>query len=520
MKAPAWWIAPIRYAPAIASMGSADPNRATRTITKGEQGIAVRKGGCRVESRSHHSRMPDEGAVGSRCVGTSNFLHSPNFRMSRLAAALLIIAALATLAWLLIDWEWSTIDDPGHVLALQAHVQQQGRIAGAFAYMGDLIEKDRSWALFRPSYWVYPAIFYQLPVAVAHAVRLLMVILAIAGPIIYFRRNGASRSRLAVTALLVFAAGSVLYQGLFLVSLQELSGAAFVGLGLLMRRSGWRVASWTVAAWFKAPFAWLLVGEAVVLWRRGERRLATVSGLIGAGTLVVSAIVSRGGTYTGAYSLDPVVIASNVSKLAVPSNVLLLVSVVWWLAATQTGLQRTPETLVFGVALIGYTVQLLPWMVDAYYMGPISYFLGLALVSLLTQPSGVSGRAIAVGLVVPAVVALALVAIPLRQGLATNAVLAGLSHCLADRPTSATVILGELPYVTTSMEGPIRIAESVKLRNPKWTGTVQLETPDGEGLRDPSTTLYAVIGAGSLPAGRGAEVVCQARNLTVYELGS
>ncbi len=133
-------------------------------------------------------------------------------------------------------------------------MEQHGPILGPLALVRDMFLIDRDWALFRPAYWVYPSVFYLLPLPLAHVLRLLMVVVAVAGPVVYFHRRGGSRPRLAFILVLVVASCSTLLLGLYFVSLQEVSGAAFIGLGLLIKREGWRIVAWTVAAWFKSPF--------------------------------------------------------------------------------------------------------------------------------------------------------------------------------------------------------------------------------------------------------------------------
>ena len=417
------------------------------------------------------------------------------------------------------DWDWSTIDDPGHALLLRQRIEELGLPGGMLQYGRDLFEIDRTWALFRPSYWVCPSFFYLLPVGLAHVVRLAMVVVAIAGPLVFLRRHRASMPRLAIAALVMLGASSTLYLGLFFLSLQELSGAACIGLGLLVRRRWARVVWWTIAAWFKAPFAWLLVGEAIALWRRGERRLAVVSGVLGVGTLATAAVVARGGSYTSQYRIDPYLMMDNWPKLLEPMNSLLLVALVWWLVVTRASLRASALTIAVGIGFVGYTGQLLPWGVTAYYMGAISYLFGLLLISVLTDPDRVSMRRLVVGLSLPAVIAAYLVWTPVSQGLRTNAVIDGIGDCLVERPGSKTLISGSLIYVTTSPEGPFRIVQNLALRDPRWAGDIANDDEARTGLRDPSVTHYAVIAPAPAPEGRAATPVCGNTAVTVFDVG-
>ena len=155
---------------------------------------------------------------------------------------------------------------------------------------------------------------------------------------------------------------------MFLVSLQELSGAAFVGLGLKTRRNPTRIALWLVAALFKAPFAWILIGNSVFLWRQKKRLEATISGGLGIAVLAASALWSRNGGYTSGYRLNPLDLGiyENFSRLVEPMNALLLVGLVWWLIVTNSSVKRHADSLLFLIAFAGYTVTMIPWRVPAY----------------------------------------------------------------------------------------------------------------------------------------------------------
>src|SRR5204863_2081758 len=97
----------------------------------------------------------------------------------------------------------------------------------------------------------------------------------------------------------VLAADPSLYRGVWYLSLQELSGVCFVGLGLTSRRPGWRLAAFVTAAWFKAPFAWLLVGYgALLLVRRTGRWWGAAFVASGAVTLAAATVFARSGSYT------------------------------------------------------------------------------------------------------------------------------------------------------------------------------------------------------------------------------
>ncbi len=406
-------------------------------------------------------------------------------------------------------------------MVIGQEIAESGRLSGTFHRFIQLYEGDQSGGVFRPAAWLYPPLVYQLPVSLAHLVRLLMVIAVILGPVVYFRRSGASSSRLWLTLFIIIAGASTLYQGLFLLSIQELGGAAFVGLGLLARRNPSRIALWLAAALFKAPFAWLLVGNATLLWRQKKRLEATISGGLGVGILAISAIWSRNGSYSGRYNLDPLnpAVWENFSRLVEPMNALLLVSVLWWLIITNSSVKRHADWLLFFIAWAGYTLQMIPWGISAYYMGPISYLFAIFLASILVNARNTNSRQIFIGLLMPAFVALWLARITLSLGFEINSVMYESNKCLAPLSGSSTVINGQLLYVTSSLEGPIRIKEQLALDDPSWNGSVSMEDVVLSGFSNPDTTHYLTIGDALVPDGRTFNQVCSGNTVTLYQLG-
>ena len=439
------------------------------------------------------------------------------------------VAGALTLAisvvWLFLPWAWSPVDGPGQVLMLSKEITESGRFSGTLNHIMRLARTEvfgnEGTGTFRPAAWIYPALVYQLPVALAHLVRLLMVVAVILGPLAYFRRCGASSSRLWLTLLIMVAAASTLYQGLFLLSIQELGGAAFVGLGLMARRHSFRIVFWLIAALFKAPFAWLLVGNAVFLWRQKKRLQAAINGGLGLGIIAISAVWSRSGAYASSYNLNlrDLGIYENFSRLVEPMNALLLVGLVWWLISTNGSVKRNANSLLFLIAWVGYTLTMIPWGVTAYYMGPISYLFGIFLASILVDNEYINRRQILIGLIMPAFVAFWLARITLNLGFEINSVMYESKQCLASLSSSSTVISGGLLYVTSSYEGPIRLIEQLQLDDPNWDGSVTLEDAALTGFSSPDTTHYLTIGGALIPEGRSSTQVCNQSAITLYELG-
>ena len=435
-----------------------------------------------------------------------------------LAAGTITLALIVI--WFRIPWEWSPVDDAQQVVAIQNEIQAAGVVPGTVNRFLQLAQADPQWGLFRPGYWFFQSVVYQLPISVAHVLRLLMVTVAILGPLIYFRRAGVKNQTLWFILFLLVASGATLYQGLFLTSLQELSGAALIGLGLMTYRSWLRILLWLGAAWFKSPFSWLLIGYSIYLWRKNRRREAIVSAFLGVGSLAISAIVSRLGDYTAGYNLNLLNLGmyENFSRLVEPMNALLLVSIVWWLLATNGSFKRQPDWVMFFVAWAGYTLQMIPWGVTAYYMGPISYLFGIFIAATIVNSKKLNSIQFLIALSMPIFVALWLTRITLNFGFEINSVMLESKQCLAPLSGSNTVMAGQLLYVTTSPEGPIRIMGAIELEDPAWTGSITLDDPENSGFLDPQTTHYLRIGDSPLPKGRSAMTVCERSSVTLYEL--
>ncbi len=439
---------------------------------------------------------------------------APLPRSVKLAIAAVIGGLI--IAWLLIDWEWSTVDDPGQVILLGREIQANGWWGGMTERAGQLMRGDIGGGIFRPAAWVYPVLVYQLPVEWAHVVRLVMVLVAIAGPVAFYRRLGSSPQFTVFALIVMIGASSTLYEGLFLISIQELGGAAFIGLGLLLPWRNARIAMWLLAALFKPPFAWFLVAYGLYLWIDKRRPQAIVSAVLGIGMLAVSTLIATSSEVTESYPLDPLnpALWNQVAKLIEPMNALLLVSVLWWAVVTRARLQVSKETALFGFAWLAYTAQMLPWGISAYYMGPISYAFGLLLLSLLNRDTAIGRARLLVGYTLPVLLSAWLVRVPLAWGFTMNSVVNETIDCLAPHPGTKTLMLGDLLYVTSSPEGPIQIEGRLQREFPGWDGMIR-HTSNVDAFSDPDF-LLAIRGTSPSAMPEGAEIVCSGPTVTLY----
>ena len=427
-----------------------------------------------------------------------------------------IVLLLASFSWWYISlpWEWSNIDDPGFVLSLESETTRNGSL-GYFTHIWYMVDVDVTWGLFRPSYWLYPSFVYWLPIGVAHLIRLGFLLLAIIGPVVAFRRRGADLPTLIVGVTLIIISGRYLFEGLFFVSIQELSGAAFVGVGLMVKSSGGRIAAWVIAAWFKSPFSWLLVAEAVALWTEGKRRQAVISGSLGVGTLAIAYFFARSGSYTSGYSLDYGAVWrawNNIPRLLELGTALTLVALIWWLIITSTRLRIDRMSAVLGFGWLGYTAHLLPWGVTGNYAAALNYLLALFLFSLLTgnwQLPAVQ-RLLAVSLpLVLATISLAWISRDLYE---RNTTARGITDCIVDIGTGEVSISSRF-----GPEAVVRIEQKLEIASREIDWAVESFDP-GSGGRAGRT--YVLTQEELAASGFPLRAVCTLPRASVGKMGS
>jgi hypothetical protein len=437
-----------------------------------------------------------------------------------------VCLVILSIIWLLVPWEWSTIDDPGFVLGLQQRIAEHGFLGGQASSLQSMFASDIDWGLFRPSYWAYPGLFYLLPVELAHLVRLFMLLVAIAGPLVFMRRRGASSISLIAAGLVLVTASSGLIVGLEFTSLQELSGAAFVGLGFVFPRAAARLTLWTIAAWFKAPFAWLLIGYAIPLWRRGQRASAILSASLGLGTIVLAAAMARNGDYTARFYRNSIglildAVLSNGPKFFELPTLLVLVAFAWWVLLARPQLRFDAMTITLLIAVLGYSANLISWTVSGYYIGPVILLLGILLVSTLGVQRQLNKPRLAAALAMPLIIAAWITSTSVGKVFTANEAIVQARDCLLGLPTqSNTALSGDLTYVAT-LEGADRLSQIATLSNSSWQGSVTFVDVGSPALPQ-GTTHYLWVSSktptdGLLPFGK---LQCSTPLVTVVTLAN
>jgi hypothetical protein len=373
------------------------------------------------------------------------------------AAVVAVVLAAAVVGFGLLPWEWSFIDDGGLMTYSAAARETHGPVAGTWTYIETGWRYDFQWGLFRPVFWVWVPLFYLLPVGAAHAVRAGMLLAAVGGAVLAVSREFAGRQRwvMAVwTGVAVLAEASI-YAGLYYPSIQELSGLCLIGLGLLVRRRPvLRLLAWTAAAWFKAPFAWLLLAYGLLLlWRRRERALGLAYTVLGAGTLVVLAGVARTGSYAQDHlSLTRHTLVLNLSMACGAGKTALVVVLLGAvLVGARFGLggwrrpaagePAGPDPLAAAVLLggLGYLANLVFWRTNSYYASGYLYLLTVGTLLAVRQIATLRATRLVAALLVPALVAAPTVRAGIRETWRHNQMVVGLRDCVLGLPGAPTV---------------------------------------------------------------------------------
>ncbi|MEN3309914.1 MAG: hypothetical protein V7603_6116 [Micromonosporaceae bacterium] len=441
-------------------------------------------------------------------------------RVRPLAAFAALAAGLVLVA--LLPWEWSFIDDGALLTVLHAKQNAHGAILAVPADIYQMYRTDLSWGLFRPSYWVYCGIFYLLPVGPAHAVRVAMLLAALAGPLLVVWRAFAGRVRPAMlgwTAATLLSDGS-LYMGVWYPSLQELSGLCFVGLGLIARRPWLRASCWLVAAWFKAPFAWLLLGYGLLLCRRRETRaVGAAAAAFGVGTVVAAVIFAHDGRYTAAMTFARSAVELNLGNACALLGG-ALVAVVAGLVALRPRLDLggdpTPAALLIGGA--GYLANLLIWHTDSYYASPYVYLFSVGILLAVRDVAPVSGARLCASLATPVFVAGYFGLAAVHAGRSNTGTVVGLRDCVLRLPDGVNVGYNR-------QEAWIRLDYIVREHRPKWTGRMVMVEPDQTAGMSRTGRVghldYFINQPGyysAAPSLTAGPVVCRTPGATVYRV--
>ena len=377
-----------------------------------------------------------------------------------------------------IEWEWSFIDDPVQKRAVNEMSETYGLVPGALHYVRDQAVNDwSSWGLFRPLYYVYTAVFYQTTPAIAHGLRLAMLLIVVLAPALVFarRQEGGYRPLLAAWALCLLLANTTLYQGLTFLSLQELTGLAFAALGLATSNRYARSLLWLCAAWMKTPFVWLFLawGLFLLLARRPKLGVAVLAA--GVATVLAAAVAARAGTYSSNFVISAPRMAASAREAISLFYWPGLIGVFGLLALRPrptTIAWSDPITLVLASGGVLYLANLLPWgNLGVYYASPAVWMLSAAAIRLVasaqTRPWSGQWRPLTAAVLVVTIAATGyLVTKILRLQLQRNEAVVNLRNFALGLPEPRPIIGINGP------EAAHRLHEIVLFHRPDWAGTI------------------------------------------------
>jgi hypothetical protein len=227
---------------------------------------------------------------------------------------LLFLAACVVAFYLWFPLDWGLMDDSEYVLGIRKHLEA-GWLEGTKNRILEHASIDLRTGIFRPSFWWYTALAYQLPVRLAYFSRfleyLVIVLSAYSLFALGFKKYSSAVQRAAVLVSLaaVFSIRS-LYEGIALFSLQEFTGLFFVALGywIYANERSERISLkntllvfllLAVGIGFKPPFVWVYFLFASGLFFFERRRLmALVIAAIGVGYFLFTMRLAQSGFYS------------------------------------------------------------------------------------------------------------------------------------------------------------------------------------------------------------------------------
>lgn len=302
---------------------------------------------------------------------------------------LIVTSLVLVVAWsVLIEWEWSFVDDAGQKTALADATSRAGLLPGVLDHIESQARADwAGWGLFRPVYYVYAGLFYLTTPAVAHGIRLGMLLAVVLIPAYRFAKREGTHADLPlfIWATCLFLANTTVYQGLTFLSLQELTGLALVAAGLATSNSWGRSLLWLAAAWMKTPFVWLFLAWGLwLVLKRGNRLVGAAVIATAVATVVAAAVSARAGTYSSNFVISAAQIQMSV-RTAIPlfywPGLIGALGLIALRPQLRSIAWRDPLALVLAAGGLLYLANLLPWgRIGVYYGAPAIWMLSAAAV--------------------------------------------------------------------------------------------------------------------------------------------
>ncbi len=320
----------------------------------------------------------------------------------------LVAIALVGSFYLFFPLDWGLMDDSEYVLGIQNHLKL-GWLQGTWNRISEHASIDLRTGIFRPSFWWYTALAYQLPVRIAYFSRFLEYFIIIACGLIMIRSAVKhylqdSQNVLIATSVCSILAIRSLYEGIAFFSLQEFTGLFFVVLGFFVysRENAKQLGAArfvlvlfliSIGIGFKPPFVWIYFLFALGLFFYERRRVWAI-GVFGLGAIYF--YITMRLAQTGFYSQEIYqfsatrFIQSILSFAKHISPVFVVLFAVVFLIFRPAFTRKFPRSLnrmqwigieIFGAGVL-YMGTLLPRGIGdsyGYYFGPPIFLLTLGI---------------------------------------------------------------------------------------------------------------------------------------------
>ncbi len=134
----------------------------------------------------------------------------------------------------LYPWEWGILDDTPFLRQVRGLVQQYGLFEGVLRKIQQFAHEDRNYGILRPLFWIYTAIIYLWPAKLAYFIRFVMFLVIILCPLFLNKKHSNPTTLSTFFLALCILSNVALYNGLFVISLQEYLGLLFVSIGTVL----------------------------------------------------------------------------------------------------------------------------------------------------------------------------------------------------------------------------------------------------------------------------------------------
>ncbi|MCO5144096.1 MAG: hypothetical protein M9962_13480 [Oligoflexia bacterium] len=209
----------------------------------------------------------------------------------RIAFILIFIFALVASIFLLyLPLEWGLMDDSEYVNSIHFFFDRYSWFEAMRLRVLEHSTVDFKAGIMRPSFWLYTATIYQLPVTLAYFVRLFFYLVILILGVSFLRSSSTKQVSGLFYLFAVFCFFSIrsLYDGIALISLQEFSGLFFIIIGYAIyffpenekvstTRLFISILLLLIGVGFKPPYVWVLFFFSIGLWFSDKRKIEALA---------------------------------------------------------------------------------------------------------------------------------------------------------------------------------------------------------------------------------------------------